>query len=82
MIFADRVLEEEWKKVDDGVAATDLLEKLRACPKHHSAEVLRLASREESAERGITTFMAGGTNTVHDDVCFKLRFFIVNAQTT
>jgi hypothetical protein len=74
---ADRVLEEDGRVVDDGVAATELLEDLRRGANHHPAEVLLLAALEELAEGGTLLGARRGVDTLDDDANLTLRVLVV-----
>lgn len=60
------------KKTQVASAKTHLLHELTASTEEHSAEMLRLAVREQSlVGRALTTFDAGSPDRVEDDAAFQ-----------
>lgn len=62
--------------------STYLLEKLAGDAQHHTAEVLRLATSEQSSEWRVAANVTRRTNTVVNDASFELDLIILSVVTS
>jgi hypothetical protein len=62
--------------------STYLLEKLARDAQHHAAEVLRLATCEQSSERRVAANVTRCTNTVGDNASFELDLVVFSVMTS
>ena len=61
---------------------TYLLEELARDAQHHTAEVLRLATSEQSSERRVAANVTRCTNTVGDDAGLESNLLILSMMTS
>lgn len=62
--------------------STYLLEELAGDAQHHTAEVLRLATSEQSSEWRVAANVTRRTNAVRNDAGFKLNLIILSVVTS
>lgn len=81
MRLTNRLLEKNWKVVDDSVTPTNLLHKLTTYTQHHAAEMLRLATSKHSFERcSFSPSVTRGLDTIHDDLLLQLSFLVLDLK--